>query len=239
MFPRQYVVLRSAIAVTFAAATLSGCVRTVPTRIDTASAPLAPLTASAPGAFPVSNDAVLLNPKDRISVVVVREPQLSLPDVRIDEDGTFDMPVVGRIAAAGRTAAQISEEIRAGLGRNYLRQPIVSVNVVDFASNLVTVEGAVGQPGVYQFQPDTTLLGAIAMARGPVRSASLKQVAVFRTVRGVRSVATFDLASVRAGTMVDPVLMPGDRVLIGFSNLTQVWQDFLQSAPLLGIFTRL
>lgn len=204
-----------------------------------ASAPAAPLAASAPDAFPMNNDAVMLSPKDRISVVVVREPQLSLDQVRIDEDGTFDMPAVGRVIAAGRSSTQIAEEIRDKLGRNYLQHPIVSVNVVDFASNLVTVEGGVAQPGVYQFQPDTTLLGAIAMARGPVRAASLKQVAIFRTVKGTRSVATFDLAAVRAGTMVDPALMPGDRVLVGFNNLTQAWQDFLQSAPLIGVFTRL
>lgn len=231
--------LRSATLLSVTVVALTGCVRTVPPSVDTSVPPAAPLAASAPDAFPMSNDAVQLAPKDRISIIVVREPQLSLTEVRIDEDGTFDMPAVGRVTAAGRTTSQIAEEIRTNLGRNYLRNPIVSVNVVDFASNLVTVEGAVTQPGVYQFQPDTTLLGAVAMARGPVRAASLKQVAIFRTVKGVRSVATFDLAAVRAGTMVDPALMPGDRVLIGFNNLTQAWQDFLMSAPLIGIFTRL
>lgn len=38
--------------------------------------------------------------------------------------------------------------------------------------------------------------------------------------------------------MVDPVLKPGDRVLIGFSGLAQAWQDFLTAAPLIAVFTR-
>ena len=49
----------------------------------------------------------------------------------------------------------------------------------------------------------------------------------------------FDIGQVRAGTMIDPVLQPGDRVMIGFDGLSQAWRDFLMTAPLIGVFSRI
>lgn len=231
--------LKSLPATALATALLAGCVAS-PAPVTDMSAPQAgPLSAGGPDTFPDSLGEVKLRSKDRISVRVLRETDLSLDDVRIDEDGQFDMPYIGRVQAEGRTASEVAADVAARLGRDYLRNPRVSVNIVDFASNMVTVEGAVSQPGVYQFQPDTTLLGAVAMARGPIRTAKLKQVAIFRTVRGERSVAVFDLSQVRSGAMVDPAIVAGDRILIGFDGLTQAWQDFLQASPLIATFTRI
>lgn len=217
---------------------LAGCVASAPPVLDTSSSPSAPLAKAGPDGFPGLSQAIPIRAKDRISVRVLREPDLSLADVRIDEDGSFDMPYAGRIVAEGRQADDIAEEIRRKLGQSYLVDPRVSVNVIEYSSNLVTVEGAVAQPGIYPFQHDTTLLGAIALARGPVRVAKLNEVAIFRQERGERSVAVFDLRKVRSGQMVDPVLKPGDRVLIGFSGLAQAWQDFLTAAPLIAVFSR-
>ena len=206
---------------------------------------LAPVPASEPltsvGAAPLQarDTTDIVRGRDKISVVVLREPELSLPDVRSGEDGFFDMPAIGRVKAEGRTAADIAAEVRDRLGRSYLRNPSVAVNVIDYSSHVVTVEGAVEQPGVYQYQPNTTLLGAIAMARGPSRVAKLTQVAIFRFSGGERSVAVFDIGQVRAGTMIDPVLQPSDRVMIGFDGLSQAWRDFLMTAPLIGVFSRI
>jgi polysaccharide export outer membrane protein len=221
-----------------AAVSLGGCVSSREPTLSTAPG-AAPLTS--PGAAPLqardTNDIV--RGRDKISVIVLREPDLTLPDVRVGEDGFFDMPAIGRVKAEGRTTAAIAEEVRERLGRNYLRNPSVAVNVIDYSSHVVTVEGAVEQPGVYQYQPNTTLIGAVAMARGPSRVAKLKHVAIFRFTGGERSVAVFDLAEVRAGTMIDPVLQPGDRVMIGFDGLSQAWRDFLMTAPLIGVFSRI
>lgn len=217
---------------------LAGCVGSPPPSLAVDRPPAAPLASAGADRFAADAAAVTLRPKDRLNLVVHSEPQLSLDGVRVDEDGGFDAPQVGRIQAAGRSAAEVAEEVRARLERDYLVSPRVSVNVVEYASHLVTVEGAVAQPGLYTFPPGTTLLGAVALARGPLRVARRDQVAIFRQANGERSVAVFDLDRVRSGAMVDPRLAPGDRVLIGFSGLGQAWQDFLSSAPLLALFTR-
>ena len=216
---------------------LSGCAAgpaVVPGTVPAASA-----LAAGPDPFAEGPSPARVSPMDTISVTVVREKELSLEKVRIDQDGTFDMPYIGRVMAAGRSTTDIASDVQQRLGATYLRDPRVSVNIVEYSSRMVTVEGSVAQPGVYAFQPDTTLLGAVALARGPTRSARLHEVAIFRRSGDKRSVAVFDLKQVRAGRMIDPVLEPGDRVVIGFSGLSQAWQDFLQAAPLVAVFSAL
>lgn len=229
---------RRFLAVLASASLLQGCASGPAPSLDVSGPQGAPSASAGPDQFQIGQDAMPVRAKDRLSVKVLREPELSMDNVRVDEDGTIDMPYIGRVVAEGHTAREIAAEIQTRLGQSYLVDPRVSVNVVDYGSSLVTVEGAVSQPGVYQFQPDATLLGAIALARGPARTANLGQVAIFRTEKGERSVAVFHLKKVRSGAMIDPVLKPGDRVLVGFDGLAQAWQDFLISAPLIGIFTR-
>ncbi|WP_298174537.1 polysaccharide biosynthesis/export family protein [Novosphingobium sp.] len=176
---------------------------------------------------------------DTISIAVAREPTLSLPSVRIADDGTVDVPYVGLLTAAGRTPRDFAEEIRVRLRRDYLADPHVSVNIIEYASHLVIVEGAVVRPGQLTYSKGTTLLGAIANSGGASRVAKLDQIAIFRTTGGARQVAVFDLKQVRAGRQPDPLLEPGDQVIVGYSGMRQAWQDLLQAAPLFAIFYRL
>lgn len=181
----------------------------------------------------------VLRVDDTISITIAREPTLSLPSVRIADDGTVDVPYIGLLNAAGRTPHDFAEEIRVRLRRDYMSDPHVSVNIIEYASHLVIVEGAVGRPGQLTYSKGTTLLGAIANSGGPTRVAKLDQIAIFRTTGGARQVAVFDLKQVRAGQQPDPLLEPGDQVIVGYSGMRQAWQDLLQAAPLFAIFYRL
>ena len=232
--PRRSVILGGAALLL---TSLTGCISSPPVVVDTAAPQTGPATATPGSDFATELGSTPLRPRDRINVRVLREPDLSLDEVRVGEDGFFDMPQIGRVKAEGRTTADISEEIRQRLAADYLVNPRVAVNIIDYASHTVAVEGAVAQPGIYQFQPNTTLVGAIALARGPSRVARLGQVAIFRQEAGQRKVAVFDLREVRAGRMIDPEIHPGDRVLIGYDGMQQAWLDILAAAPLLAVFT--
>lgn len=182
------------------------------------------------------SDTYLLRPSDQISVNVFREPDFSMETVRIGVEGNVSLPMLGSIPAAGMTAAQFEQNVTQRLAAAGLRTPMVSVNINEYASHLVTVEGAVESPGVYAFQPGSRLSAAIAMGGGPARTAKSDQVAVFREGPDGVMVAKFDYGQVRQGTMLDPVLEPGDRVVIGTDGLSVFWQDFLRSVPAFGIF---
>lgn len=178
----------------------------------------------------------LLRPSDKISVNVFQEPDLTMDAVQIGVEGNVSLPLLGSIKAAGMTAEQFEKDVTQRLADVGLRTPMVSVNIAEYASHLVTVEGAVGQAGVFPFQPGARLSSAIAMARGPSRTANTQQVAIFREAGDGVMVAKFDYQQVSQGRMLDPVLAPGDRVVVGTDGLSVFWQDFLRALPAFGIF---
>ncbi len=89
----------------------------------------------------------LLRSSDLISVAVFREPDLSLPTVRIGVEGNVSVPMLGSIPAAGMTAKQLEQDVTRRFAAVGLKDPMVSVNIAEYASHLVTVEGAVERPG--------------------------------------------------------------------------------------------
>lgn len=179
----------------------------------------------------------LLRPTDEITVTVFREPDLSIEKVPIGVDGSISLPLIGPVRAEGRTTTQLAEEVKSKLAAGLLTRPRVSVNIANYASHVVTVEGAVEHSGVFEFKPGTRLSGAIALASGPSRVAKSDQIAVFRQTPEGIAVAKFDLDAMRQGAMIDPLLEPGDRVVVGISGLSQFWQDFLKAIPLFALFT--
>jgi polysaccharide export outer membrane protein len=177
-----------------------------------------------------------IGPLDALDVTVFQEPELSAKAVKVDAFGNVELPLVGMVAAGGKTANQLSREITARLSQKYLRDPQVSVVVSAPVAQKVVVQGEVVQPGVYQIEGPTTLLAALALAKGETRVASLNEVVVFRTVNGQRMGAVFDINSIRSGTSKDPEIVSNDLVVVGYSRAKSIWRDILSAAPLLNVF---
>lgn len=178
----------------------------------------------------------MLRASDRVSVNVFREPDLSIESVLLGVDGDVSLPMLGSIPAAGMTTKQLEQDISRRLLAAGLRTPMVSVNITEYASHLVTVEGSVEDPGVYTFQPGARLSSAIAMADGPTDVAKRQQVAVFRESPEGILIAKFDYQQVSQGTMLDPILQPGDRVVMGTDGLSVFYKNLLQALPAFGVF---
>ena len=181
----------------------------------------------------------VIGPRDELSVLVFREPDLSLQTVRVDSSGRFEMPLIGRVNASGKTPDQLSKEIEQRYFGRFLKDPNVTINVSSVNSKRVTVEGAVARAGVFPLDDKIDLLTAVALAGGPLTEAKLSEIAVFRKYDGATHVAVFDLTRVRSGENANPEILPGDIVVVGFSGLKQGFQEFLRAAPLIGVFTRL
>lgn len=176
-----------------------------------------------------------IQPPDKITVIVFREPDMSLSDIEVDTAGRVTLPLIGSVEAAGKTTDELSALISTSL-RRYLAHPEVAVYVSSAVSQRVVVEGQVNQPGIYDFRGRTTLLGALALARGPSRVAALREVAIFRNVNGQRMAAKFDLPAIRRGEAPDPEILASDTVVVGYSGIKGAWRDFLQAAPAFAIF---
>ncbi|MHA6333016.1 polysaccharide biosynthesis/export family protein [Qipengyuania sp. CAU 1752] len=219
---------------------VAGCASTPPTQTGILN-PVAPVNAEGLGLLgaEVNPATYVLAPKDTVRVSVMGEPDLSFESIRISEDGNFMMPMVGQVQAAGFTADQVAESIRATLAARYIRNPMVTVHLLEQRSHLVTVEGAVSDPGVFNFPPDTTLLGALALADGTTRYAKNDHIVLFRVIDNQQMAARFDLNLMRTGQMVDPVILPGDRIMIGTNGRARLWQDLISALPALAIFAQL
>ena len=180
-----------------------------------------------------------IRPTDTLRITVFREEGLSFDSIMVSAEGQISFPLMGPIKVAGMTPAALENFLEEGLGETFLNEPDVTVNMLEYASHRVTVEGQVENPGIFSFVPGTRLSGGISLASGPTRVAKLSDVAVFRQTNDGIAVAKFDYAAVQAGTMLDPVLLPGDRIVVGTSGLSRFWQDFLQSIPVFALFTRI
>lgn len=223
--------------VLLAASIISGCAGSRPTQVGRIDPQ--PVVADGQAPFPTREDPdYVLRPADVIAVTVFREPDLSLPQVPISPDGNISLPGAGLFKADGKSARALGKEIQDRLAGSMLVNPDVSVNVIQFGSHTVTVEGSVEESGVYPFKPGAKLSSAIALAGGPARVAKFQDVAIFRQFPDGMAVAKFDYAAVRAGTMIDPILAPGDRVVVGTSGMSQLWQDFLKAVPAFALFAR-
>ncbi len=178
----------------------------------------------------------VLQAGDRLSIRVIGEPELTSDQYYVDANGFVQVPLAGEVAAAGKSPRQLREDIVARLSSRYIRNPDVSVIVIETTRNTYSVEGDVREPGVFEVGPDTTLLTAMARAKSPTNVAKLDEIMIFRTVNGQHMGARFDIKQIRAGNAPDPRVLAGDMVVVGHSNAKGIWRDILTAAPLLNVF---
>jgi polysaccharide biosynthesis/export protein len=178
-----------------------------------------------------------IGPLDSLRISVFQEKDLSFDEISVDSAGKLALPLIGAVEAAGRTAPELARTLERLYGDRYLVRPQVAVMVRASVAQNVTVQGEVAEPGVYPIKGPTTLLQAIALAKGETRVASLNQVVVLRQVKGQRMGAVFDVASIRRGEAADPALLGNDQVIVGYANAKGLWRDALAAAPLLNVFS--
>lgn len=178
----------------------------------------------------------LLREGDKLSIRVFGEPELTSEATVVDDAGNIQVPLLGEVVAAGKSSAQLRADITKGLGNRYIRDPQVTINVLDRTTSTVSIEGQVAAPGVFATSRSMTLLSALALAHSPTRTAKTDEIIVFRVAQGQRVGARFDLRLIRAGRAPDPQILPGDTVVVGFDSLKGAYRDFLQTAPLIGLF---
>jgi polysaccharide export outer membrane protein len=98
-------------------------------------------------------------------------------------------------------------------------------------SQKVSVEGAVNQAGVFPMKGRTSLLEAVAMARGPSKDANLRRVAIVREVDGAQQASVFDMAAIEKGEAPDPEVLGSDTVVVATSGAKTFWHGFIEAVP--------
>jgi polysaccharide export outer membrane protein len=187
---------------------------------------------------PPQSDYVL-GAGDQLTLRVTDMEEISDKAIRIDPSGFVDLPLAGRIQAAGLTLGQFKSELATKLGK-YITSPEIAVNLSDSGSQPVSVVGEVNLPGVHQLSGSKHLLEVISLSGGLKPDAG-SEVIVTREPRwggidGVRSrldpssgytTATLSLDSlISAKAPEENILMkPNDVVSIPKADLIYVVGD--------------
>ena len=130
----------------------------------------------------------LLNPSDLLRVEVFQEPDL-IREVRVAQDGSIVLPLIGKIFVGGKSVFDAESLITELYNRDYLVNPQINVTITEYALRRVNVIGQVNKPGVVVFPPEEemVLLEAISLAGGFNRLADKGKVTLTRTLANGKS----------------------------------------------------
>ncbi len=163
-------------------------------------------------------------PGDVLDVKFTNNPELNEMAVPVRPDGRISLQLASEIKAAGLTPNQLKEQVT----QKYLtevRKPDVTIVVRNFSDQRIFVDGEVVLPGLIELKGPTTVMRAIAQARGLRETARISNVIVLRKdFEGSPMAANIDLTKVINGTDLaqDIHLMPYDIVYVPKSNIARL-----------------
>ncbi len=120
-----------------------------------------------------------IGPDDLIEVAVFEAPELGGVS-RVTASGTISLPLVGPVEVSGRTPQEVERVVEEALKEKYVNNPHVTAAVREYASQPVSVLGAVKLPSIYQIKGRKTLLEMIAMAQGIDSTTAGKTIQILR-----------------------------------------------------------
>ncbi len=107
-----------------------------------------------------------VGPGDILKITVYGEPDIS-GHFKISREGTISWSWVGEIEVAGLSAAEIGENLKKILVRDYIRQPRIETEVAEYRSQIVYFFGNVNSPGISRLGEKRSLLTNLLQAGGP------------------------------------------------------------------------
>jgi polysaccharide export outer membrane protein len=163
-----------------------------------------------------------IQPGDTLAITVLEDETLNRQSLVLP-DGRISVPLAGSVNAAGQTVEAVERVIADRLASNFAVRPSVFVSVVTVAEEIIEtfpiyVLGQVGEPGIREVEPGTTLLQAVALAGGLDRFAATKRIQLRRTdpSTGQERLFLFNYKAVERGGAIQSMitLREGDVIIV-------------------------
>ena len=119
----------------------------------------------------------LLGPGDKVAIKVFGEDDLTI-ETLLGDDGAINCPFLGEITLVGMTIKELEQLIEQGLKGDYLVNPNVYAQVIEYRP--FYIHGEVNEPGSYPYQPGMTINQAIALAGGLTERADMGKISIFK-----------------------------------------------------------
>jgi len=115
----------------------------------------------------------------------------NLHDFKVSEDGTLDLPLIGKVEAVGKTIPELTQYIKERC-KGYISNPTVKLYMTNYN---VTLLGEFYAPGFYQLITDNpTIFDAIALGGDLTDFAEREKIKIIRkTDKGTTKVIYIDI----------------------------------------------
>ncbi len=165
-------------------------------------------------------EGYVLGPGDVVEVSVLGREDYRAR-VKIQVDGTIQLPLIGTIKAANRTTLQLKDDVgRALVAGGYFAKPVVVAEVASYSSRYVTVLGEVAQPGLVPIDRAYRVSEILARVGG-VKEGSADVVTLRR---GDGTEQQLDLRAIATGSGAeDPAVTAGDKVFVAQAQMFYIY----------------
>lgn len=120
-------------------------------------------------------------PGDQIRIDTLEHPDLSL-ETAVADDGTIEMPLIGRIKVTGLTTSRLRDVVTQALDKDFIVNPKVNVEILKYRPFYVS--GEVKSPGSFEYKAGMDVRKAVALAGGYTRRASQEAIEITRPILG-------------------------------------------------------
>jgi polysaccharide export outer membrane protein len=170
--------------------------------------------ANYPTVAPIDDTQLTLGPGDKIELVVYAGTRQTKAQYVLDASGELEVQYIGTVEAKGKNVKVVQDDIQAKLADGYLRDPIVSITVLEINSRKLSVLGQVLRSGTIKFTPGMTITEAIAQSGGFSPMARKNMVKVTRNVAGKAAIYKIPVEMIAEGSRPNFPMMPGDEVFV-------------------------
>jgi polysaccharide export outer membrane protein len=164
-------------------------------------------------------DSYIIGPLDSLQIFVWRNPELST-NVSVRPDGRITIPLISDLPAAGKTPAQLADDIKARLAE-FINTPVVQVIVGSFSGPLsqqVRVVGAAARPQAIPYRANMMLLDVMIATGGLTEFAAGNRARLIRTDKATGARQEFNLQISRllkdGDSSANVRIEPGDVIII-------------------------
>ncbi|MFQ5958833.1 MAG: polysaccharide biosynthesis/export family protein [Alphaproteobacteria bacterium] len=161
---------------------------------------LAPGAGPSPATAQEQQEEYRIGAGDKLDITVFGHEDLS-GELLVDGSGRISLPLLGQVDAGDKTIAELQAHITEALDRDFIVNPRVSIEVVNYRPFYIL--GQVNNPGSYSYVEGMTVRMAVALAGGFTRRARESSVVIIRAKDPEREPVEAAL---------DVHLLPGDTV---------------------------
>lgn len=162
----------------------------------------------------MDSNTYVIGAEDVLQLIVFEDHVFDMPQDPVRPDGRIGIPLVGDIAAAGKTPEQLENEIAELLASKYMKiTPHVNVIVRQVNSKYVYIQGEVNRPARYPLTGATHVMEALVNAGGFKDFARQTNIPI---LRDGKVIAKFNFKDALNGKHPEKniLLQPGDIIVV-------------------------